>query len=193
MYIITRKPLCSLPDFSGNRPPKKNLIKMKTLYIHGLDSFPVPQKMEILRNAGLETVALHMNYRTDTDIYTNLRDYALGQKVDFIVGSSLGGFLGYWLAEDLGLPCLLFNPAMNYRNKLEPHLPDIPQLRCPSRYVVIGAHDDVVEPTANIRFFRENNRSNCRQRVVVCEWLKHQIDFGTFEEMVYWALAGLKR
>jgi predicted esterase YcpF (UPF0227 family) len=166
---------------------------LKTLYIHGLDSFPVPQKMEILSSAGLAVEALHMNYRTDKDIYITLRNYALSKEIAFVVGSSLGGFLGFWLAEDLGLPCLLFNPAMSYRTILEPHLPDIPHRRCPSRYVVIGAHDDVVDPRANVGFFRKNARHDCRQRVVVCEWLKHQIDFDTFREMVHWALAGLKR
>jgi hypothetical protein len=166
---------------------------MKTLYIHGLDSFPVPQKMGILSYAGLAVEALHMNYRTDKDIYITLRNYSLDKEIAFVVGSSLGGFLGYWLAEDLGLPCLLFNPAMSFRTILEPHLPAILHRRCPARYVVIGAHDDVVDPKASLQFFRDNARRGCRQHVVVCEWLNHQIDFGTFEEMVYWALAGIRQ
>ncbi len=87
---------------------------MKTLYIHGLDSYPVPEKTQIMKDAGLTVVALHINYREQLAVYETLKDTSIRKKVKFIIGSSLGGYLAYWLAEDLGLPCLLFNPAMTY-------------------------------------------------------------------------------
>lgn len=166
---------------------------MKTLYIHGLDSFPVPEKLEILEKAGLDVVALHLDYRTETGVYQTLKKYAQGENVEFLVGSSLGGFLAYWLAQDLGLPCLLFNPAMSYSDSLDEYMPEITNRLCPARFVVIGAFDDTVDPEENIRFFRDQDNGECHQRVVVCEWLQHQIDFDTFELMVTWALKGYEQ
>lgn len=160
---------------------------MKTLYIHGLDSFPVPEKLDILSKHNLEVVSLHIDYRTEPDVYQVLKSYAIDEKVEFLVGSSLGGFLAYWLGEDLGLPVLLFNPAMSYM-ELNEYMPEITNRLCPARFVVIGAFDETVDPEENVEWFRNIDDGECHQRVVVCDWLYHQIDFVTFEEMVTWAL-----
>jgi len=160
---------------------------LKTLYIHGLDSFPVPEKIEILRKADLEVIAPQINYRTRDDSYYVLKDLAIQNEIEFVIGSSLGGYIAFWLAEDLGIPCLLFNPAMTYQRLFGKYLPPIPHLHCPERYVVIGALDETVNPVKNRRFFQKLDTTNCYQRVIVCEWLPHQIDFTTFEEMVSWA------
>jgi uncharacterized protein len=161
---------------------------MKALYIHGLDASPIPEKLDILEKAGLEVVALHLDYRSERNVYQTLNKYAQSEKVAFLVGSSLGGYLAHWLAEDLGLPCLLFNPAMSYIDTLDEYMPEITNRLCPARFVVIGAFDDTVNPDENIRFYREQDDGECYQRVLVCEWLEHQIDFVTFEEMIHWAL-----
>ena len=184
---------------NGRKPWAGDLSKtsaifafMKTLYIHGLDSHPVPEKLEILRQHGLDVVALHMDYHNESNVYHTLQNFARSENVEFIIGSSLGGFLAYWLGQDLGLPVLLFNPAMSYSDKLNEHMPEIKNRNCPARFVVIGAFDETVDPEPNIRFFRKQGDENCYQRVVVCHWLKHQIDFTTFEEMVPWALKSYK-
>jgi predicted esterase YcpF (UPF0227 family) len=90
---------------------------MNTLYIHGLESSPVPGKIEIMQKLGLEVTALHLDYFLKPDSFEILKNEAIKNYVEFIIGSSYGGFLGYWLAEDLGLPCLLFNPAMAYKTE----------------------------------------------------------------------------
>ena len=159
---------------------------MKTLYIHGLDSHPVPEKLEILKQHNLQVVALHIDYRNEAGVYQTLRKFAIDENVEFLVGSSLGGFIAYWLGEDLGLPVLLFNPAMSYK-ELNEYMPEISNRLCPARFVVIGAFDDTVDPDANKLFFRENDHERCYQRMLVCDWLSHQIDFISFEEMVSWA------
>ncbi len=165
---------------------------MKTLYIHGLDSYPVPEKNQIMKDTGLTVVALHINYREKLGVYETLKDTAIRKKVKFIIGSSLGGYLGYWIAEDLGLPCLLFNPAMIYDDVFYSKIPAIEDPKCPSRYVVLGAKDKTLKPKDTIKFLKANKREDLNQQTITCEWLGHQIDYKTFDEMVNWAVNSLK-
>ena len=157
---------------------------IKTLYIHGLNSHPVPGKLDIMKNAGLEVTALHLDYRKQDNACFVLKKEALEREVQFIVGSSLGGFLGNWLAEELGLPCLLFNPAMNFQSVMNLEIPQVGQLSCPFRLVVLGAKDDSVDPMQNLAYFRQKERDDIEQRILTCHWLGHQIDFDTFEAMI---------
>jgi hypothetical protein len=166
---------------------------MKTLYIHGLDSFPIPEKKKILAKAGLDVVALHINYRQKLGIYEILKDAVIQKNVQFIIGSSLGGFLGYWLAEDMGLPCLLFNPAMSHkRTVFYSKIPVVKDPKCPARYVVLGAQDDLLDAGKTLAILKKNERDGLHQQIITCDWLGHQIDLFTFDEMVNWAVYSLK-
>lgn len=159
---------------------------MKILYIHGLDSSPNPERMAWLTKKGHDVSALHLDYRNQPDSYEHLRMKVESAKIEFIVGSSLGGRLGFWLSEEFGLPCLLFNPAL----ALEiPGLetPRISNPGCPSRYVVLGALDDVVNPDDTWKWLKQVNREGAIQRVGLFQGLGHQIDFETYVESCRWA------
>jgi len=160
--------------------------KIKTVYIHGLDSEPRPEKLEIMAQAGLEVSALHIDYRTEKSAYSILKQLVTEKKAELIIGSSLGGMLGFWLSEELGLPCLLFNPAMEFHS-IEMNIPKITTQKCPLRIVVLGENDDVVDPLANKKFFTSREHTGLDQKVLMCSWLGHSIDFQTFEEMVFFA------
>lgn len=166
--------------------------KLNTLYIHGLDSSPSPEKLQIMEDRGLETYTLHLNYREEDDIYVALKRYAVSKQIEFVIGSSMGGFLAYWLAEELGIPCLLFNPALNIKI-LKNKFPLIESLYCPARFVVLGAKDDVINPEENINYLRNKNRENLVQKIITCEWLGHQVDHQTFDEMLGWSLENINR
>ncbi len=166
--------------------------KLKTLYIHGLNTYPIPQKIEMLEAAGFDVYAPEIDYRKQKNIYYDLKQEIIDRKIEFLIGSSLGGFAAFWLGEDLGLPCLLFNPAMSYAAQLQEHIPEIEMGDCAARFVVIGAHDDVIDPQENIRFFRNIDYGDCHQRMLVCDWLGHEIDFPSFEELAFWASAAYR-
>lgn len=158
---------------------------MKILYIHGLESTPHPQKMDILAKRGHEVTAPHVKfteYKDTNEPYQLLRDLAVKENVEFIVGSSFGGFMGYWLGHDLGLPQLLFNPALCYNSLLMPH-PLVPVRNELPSWVVLGAKDEVLPANLNVEFF--DNKPSAR--VMTCQWLPHKIDLQTFEEMLRWA------
>ncbi len=165
---------------------------MKTLYIHGLDSKPNVDKIDIMEKAGLDTFALHLDYRFQENAYEILKNEAIDKGIEFIVGSSLGGYFGYWLSEDLGLPCLLLNPAMTIDRSLNGVIPHLDDLKCRQRYVVIGSMDEVISPRGNLEFFKTANHDSVRQRVISCEWLPHVIDLHSFAIFIDWSLSGIR-
>ena len=165
---------------------------MKTLYLHGLDSHPTPEKNKIMKNAGLDLTALHINYREKLGVYETMKDTALRKKIEFIIGSSLGGYIGNVLAEDLGIPCLLFNPAMHYTDVFYSKIPVIEKPKCPARYVVLGHNDPTVNPHYSLKVFGTVKPKNIDQRIITCHWLGHQVDQRTFKEMLNWAIHNMK-
>lgn len=160
--------------------------KIKTVYIHGLDSEPVPEKMDIMAQAGFDVSADHINYRENKEIYARQKELILEKNAEYIIGSSLGGMLAYWLGEDIGIPCLLFNPAMEFQS-VQIILPQINKLKCPARIVILGEQDDVIDPLKNKQYFYEKQRDGLHQKILSCSWLGHSIDFQTFEEMIFLA------
>jgi hypothetical protein len=164
---------------------------MRTLYLHGLDSHPIPAKNKIMKAAGLELTALHINYREKLGVYETMKDTAIRKKIEFIIGSSLGGYIGNILAEDLGLPCLLFNPAMHYTDVFYSKMPVIKKSKCPARFIVLGENDANINPNYTLKIFREKEQKSTAQRILTCHWLGHEIDLRTFAEMINWALFSL--
>ena len=155
------------------------------MYIHGLDSAPNEQKLAILRKYGHTPYALHLDYRKDQLAYIKLKKLVKEKKIDFIVGSSLGGYFGYWLGHELQIDQLLFNPAMPFRS-VQVQTLDIDEKRDIKTWVVLGIDDEVIPTNLNISFFRR--RDNIR--LITCEWLGHRIDETSFEEMVRWSALG---
>ncbi|MEZ5194906.1 MAG: YqiA/YcfP family alpha/beta fold hydrolase [Bacteroidales bacterium] len=165
---------------------------MKTLYIHGLDSYPKIEKIDILKKHHLDPVALHLNYREKLGFYETLKETAIRKNVKFIVGSSLGGYLGFLLAAELGIPCLLFNPAMEYKEKIfYSFMPTIEEFKSPNCFVVLGEWDKTVNPEETKKTLKEYQHNGLKSKIITCEWLGHEIDLDTFEEMLSWALTSL--
>lgn len=158
---------------------------MRILYVHGLEAKPSPQKVEILTKRGHEVLAPHFEFTKYVDTnepYQELRKIATENRIEFLVGSSFGGFMAYWLGHDLGLPQLLFNPALCYNSLLMPHpLIKLRDELC--SWVVLGGKDELLPAELNAEFFDNKPAA----RVIICRWLPHRIDLQTFEEMARWA------
>lgn len=167
----------------------QNIFFMKILYIHGLDSSPNPDRIGYMETQGHEVVALHLDYREQPDAYRILDSFARKERIEGIVGSSLGGFLGFWLSQHLAVPCLLYNPAM-WLDAVELKIPVPEEDRCPGRYVVLGDEDDTVDPDQNWQFFSQLDKKSGYQQVIRCQGLGHQIDVKTFQDTFRWAGLG---
>jgi uncharacterized protein len=163
-----------------------SIKNMRILYIHGLDSRPNPERISSLESNGHQVYALHLDYRLERNAYARLRQLSRDKRVEFLVGSSLGGLMAFWLGEELGLPCLLYNPAVYY-GRDQANIVVQQQLGCPARWVVIGDEDDVVDPEISWQYFQDISPQVNFQRVIRYQGLGHQIDPSTFRETQRWA------
>jgi len=157
------------------------------LYIHGLHSNVNPDKKLILEKYFKKVTALHLDYPNQIDTFKILNEVSINQKVDFIVGSSFGGYLGFYLSKKLQMPSILFNPALFFGHQDKIFIPEKPTLSTPFTTVVIGEKDTVVRPETTRKFILQN-ASNDNIHIISCSWLEHIIDLNTFETML---LAGL--
>ena len=101
----------------------------------------------------------------------------------------MGGYFGFWLANELKLPCLLFNPAIADTA----HDSTSPDYNSPARMAVIGDKDTVINPEISFNFLKSCEKYADFQKIIFCSWLAHQIDFDTFDEMTAWSVKNLKR
>jgi hypothetical protein len=157
------------------------------LYIHGLHSNVNPDKKLILEKYFQQVTALHLDYPNQIDAFKILHDVCKTQKVDFIVGSSFGGYLGFYLSKKLQLPSVLFNPALFFGQKDKIFVPEKPLQPAPFAAIIIGEKDTVVQPETTRKFIHHHTL-NDNIHVISCSWLEHIIDLNTFETML---LAGL--
>ena len=161
----------------------------KILYIHGLDSYPHEERLEWLQSAGHQVWALHLNYRKQPDAFYLLENVIDNEGINFLVGSSLGGRLGFWLGEKHGIPALLFNPALAMEIP-GLQVPEMSPVSCPLRWVVLGETDDVVDPQASWTWLKQLPCDRASLSVAMIQGLGHQIDARTYEQSCRWAGLG---
>lgn len=150
------------------------------IYIHGLDSSPKLDKLAILERSCDSLHAPWLDYRKDSDVFGRLLRESQERDINFIVGSSAGGLMGYWLAKHLQCPALLFNPALNY------HDPNIPQkIAKPPKgkgyfySVVLGQLDTIIDPETTLDYLK-SHESKDNYEYEVLETLGHTIDLEMF-------------
>lgn len=125
------------------------------LYLHGLDSNPAPLKTGMIARHGFRVIAPQMHYREERNLYDRVCKLIEWFQPDWIIGSSLGGYMGFWLSRQFNLPAILINPALSFRED-DPGLvrnftfSDVPA------HIVIGLKDDVVLPETTISWLEKN-------------------------------------
>lgn len=129
---------------------------MKILYLHGLDATPSRDKVEMLEAFGNEVVAPTLNYRSGP-VFEELLATAKRERIDCIVGSSMGGHVARHLADALLVPCLLINPALNSANadELQPLKESAKQTER-RKMVVVGKDDGPARRVACYRWRAKN-------------------------------------
>lgn len=156
----------------------------KVLYIHGLGSSPVPDKIKLIEGYA-EVFALHLDYENDTDAYRKLDKLVKTKEITALIGSSLGGLISFHLSQRYGLPCLLFNPAL-YREVHPSYGMETRPDKCPRRLVVLGGKDTVVDPLKVRSILEQYPDEDCRQEIIMNKQMGHQINLANFEQYVHW-------
>jgi len=154
-------------------------MKQKILFLHGLESSNKGKKVDFLKERA-EVLAPKIDYQ-DEALEEKLMYIVENFRPDFIIGSSMGGYVGMLLANKYGIKNLLYNPAIHSRS-IEPKLNRL-NIIDPNHFVdfniVLGNQDDVIDPNVT--------ESMLLDAEVVCEIervdMKHRIDFNVFVNM----------
>ena len=161
---------------------KTKNITMNILFLHGLESKLSPAKRVILEKYG-NVIAPELDYKSNPNTIEFLYNTYQNQKIDVIIGSSMGGFVGYHLAHLLNLPCMLYNPALPYRNTIEQIVPSNILIHHPeSMRIILGGQDDVIKAKDNLAFLAQNSSDKTDYTIVIRKELAHQIPIDVFEK-----------
>ena len=151
----------------------------KILYLHGLESSNVGDKVDFLKERA-EVLAPKINYQ-DESIEEQLMYMVENFKPDFIIGSSMGGYVGSLLANYYGIQNLLYNPAIHSRS-IEPKLDKLIAEQ-PNYFIdfniVFGKNDDVIDPEVSKEILFESEAHVNFDEVE----MGHRVDYDVFVDM----------
>ena len=155
---------------------------MNILYLHGLESKLSPEKRQILEKYG-NVIAPGLDYKSSPSKIEQLIDEYKNEPIDGIIGSSMGGFAGYYLAKSLGVRAMLYNPALPYRTSIEQFVPEIiAKNPLADLRIVLGGLDDIIRAKDNLTFLAANYAFDRNYQIVIRKELGHQIPIAVFEE-----------
>ena len=146
---------------------------MNILFLHGLESKLSQPKRELLEQYGT-VIAPDLEYKTNSDIINMLHTQFQNKNIDAIIGSSMGGFTGFYLSKLLRVPALLFNPALPSRNAYQA----IPETEAQHNHLlqfVIGNQDDIVDPQQNLEFIIKYVARNADLKIHIINSMQHRI------------------
>lgn len=155
---------------------------MNILYLHGLDSKLNDEKRAILEKYGT-VYAPDLDYYSDSNAIETILELYPGVEINTVIGSSMGGFAGYHVANALNRPALLFNPALK-RRSVPQNLPEGENGYNNLKQIVIGQRDDVVVPKDTLQFLADNFNPVTDLQLHLVPRLGHRIPAELFEEEV---------
>ena len=154
---------------------------MIILYLHGLESKLSPEKGNILEKYG-NVIAPDLDYKSNSNMIEHLYNTYIHQKIDVVIGSSMGGFAGYYLAHLFNIPSLLYNPALPYRSNVDQFVPNIQMNNPEQMRIILGRQDDVIKAADNLMFLSQNLADKTDYSIVIRNDLAHQIPLSVFEK-----------
>jgi len=154
---------------------------MNILYLHGLDSSLSKEKRSVLEKFG-SVFAPHLDYREDPNSIESIMRLIADKEYNVVIGSSMGGFAAYYIADAIQRPSLLFNPALAERSVFQ----EIPNFNNPLsnlKHFVLGAKDETIDPKSTLNFLADSLDKN-DYNIKIRQDLQHRIPIEIFKEEV---------
>ncbi|HLW32057.1 MAG TPA: YqiA/YcfP family alpha/beta fold hydrolase [Aequorivita sp.] len=155
---------------------------MNILYFHRLDSSLGSEKRAILEKYG-KVFSPAIDYRVEFNSIEMLVEQFKNQKIDVVIGSNMGGFVGYYVADAYQKPALLFNPSLTKRSVRQ----KIPIYKAPPlgfKQLVLGIRSDRIDPRGTLEFLSKNLQVYTNYRIHIRQNLGHEIPIDVFKEEV---------
>jgi len=151
---------------------------MKVLYLHGLNSFPKEEKVEILANHFSEVYAPRIDWQNRekrVKLFSTYANLISARNITHVIGSSMGGQMAFYLALYCNIDALCFNPAFNFMYndfgfKVNPNYKH-------EIFLKLGKYDNVISYKDTINFIK-NFPTNITYDIID---IKHDIDLNTFK------------
>jgi hypothetical protein len=124
---------------------------MHIAFFHGLESSAQSEKSRFLHKY-YAAFTPSMSYQ-DPELFELSLLSLQKQKIDLLVGSSMGGFFAYHLSTITNIPTLLFNPAFVQRS-----IHPIVQSGSfhPHQTIILGDIDDVIPPAESLPWIQQH-------------------------------------
>lgn len=155
---------------------------MNILYLHGLSSALGPEKRKILEKYG-KVFSPSIDYKTESNAIGLMVEQYKNEKIKVVIGSSMGGFLGYHISSALQVPSLIFNPALAARSVYQ-KIPTYKKSYYSLRQIVLGTKDDVINPKDTLSFLSKTLDEHTDYHIHIRQDIKHQIPIDVFKEEV---------
>ena len=131
---------------------------MRILFLHGLESKPGCEKVQLLQSLGHIVQSPKIEYKDDKS-YENLYKLTKYNNYDVIIGSSMGGWFAWNLGKELGVPVLLLNPALHSRS-VNPIIGEWRQIekKASKVFLALGLYDEVISPDKTLEWLKDNDK-----------------------------------
>jgi len=131
----------------------------KLLYLHGLRGRNSGEKIEYLKTI-YDVVAPKIDYDNRSECYSKLQRLIEEENIDEVMGSSLGGFLAYYLSINNNINATLLNPALAHSKDIDSWgIKD--SVNRPSMMFILGKNDKVVSCEDTMDFISKVYKSTC--------------------------------
>jgi len=154
----------------------------KILFLHGMNSRPWEDRMEILRSSGAEVVGPHIDY-SQKDGWLTAKRLIEGGGFTHVVGHSFGGIICSYITDVYSIPSLTFNPAYHPVNN------EYFNVRVPAKsewskdakvyYAVVGLGDKIVNPYNQLTALKKKHGT---VKIFQEAGLGHRVDPETFRK-----------